>query len=245
MTVFTVKHGGRPGQAHARAPVVQIGAVIGRALRAEAAATQDIDDSGAIQDFVRNRIVLIPQPQVQSKSRAHLEFVLRITRIEGAPGADHALALQIRGRRRRVVNEILGGVVAEGGGGQGVAELSRRMRRMSTPILMVWPAADHGEVIDVGEAGADLGVQRGVAEAVEGAGAHGDGRGAIGPVVVVGAIQSKPDLVISSRREDVLVFEDDVGRDVGNYVVVSEGVQWNVDVSVCRRCSARRPCSRR
>ncbi len=207
---LSIQHGRRPGQADARAEVFRIGAVVGRALGAEAAAARDVNDGGTIQNLVRHRIVLIAQPQVQCEIRGDLEFVLCVARGEGAPVADHALALQISGRRRGVVDEILGRVVAEGGCGQGVAGVVQADAPDVHAELEGMPAADHGEVIDVGEGGADLGIERGVAYAVEGAGAHGDRRSAIGPVVVVGAIQPKLDLVVSGGREDVLVFEDEV-----------------------------------
>ena len=41
------------------------------------------------------RVVFVPQSEVQSEVRSHLEFILRIALIEGAPVADHAFALQI------------------------------------------------------------------------------------------------------------------------------------------------------
>ena len=62
--------------------------------------------------------------------------------------------------------------------------------------------------------------------------AHRDGRSAVAPVVVVGAVHSELRLVDRGRREDVLELQDEVGGNVGNHVVVAQRVRGVVDVGV-------------
>ena len=97
---LAVERRGRPRQPDARPEVLGIGIVIRRALRAEAAAADDIDHRGAIENLVRDRVVFVAQSQVQGQIRRDSEFVLRVALIERAPVADDALALQDTWRSR-------------------------------------------------------------------------------------------------------------------------------------------------
>ncbi len=92
--------------------------------------------------------------------------------------------------------------------------------------------ANHGQVVDIGERGPNLGIQGVPAHTVERPGADVKRRGPIIPVMVVGAIQTEFRFVHRSRREDVLDLKDNVRRDMGNHVARAQSVGGVIDVGV-------------
>ncbi len=105
---------GRPGHANARSEVLVVRIVIRRAFRAITSATGNVDHRGAIQNLVSHRIELISQSQIQREVRTGLELILRIGLVERAAGAHNSLALEVGCRCGGVVDEVVGGVVADG-----------------------------------------------------------------------------------------------------------------------------------
>ncbi len=165
MVVLPWSARGRPGHADARAEIRGVGAVVRRALGTEAAAAEDIDHRRAVQDLVRHGVKLVAQSQVQSKLRVHFEIVLEIAHGERAPVADYALALELSGRSSGIVDEIGRRSIADRLGGERVAGVIQPDAADFNAGLEGVTAADHGQVIDVVERGADFGVERGAADA--------------------------------------------------------------------------------
>ena len=95
---LAVQRARRPGHADARAEILGVGIVVGRALGAEAAAAGDVHHRRTVQNLVGHRVIFVAQPQVQSKFLVHFEIVLEVAHGERAPVADHALALEVSGR---------------------------------------------------------------------------------------------------------------------------------------------------
>ena len=86
---------GRPCHTETRSEIPGVGIVIGRSFGAEAAAVRDIHDRRAVQNFVHDRIVLIPQSEIEGQCRTYPEIVLGVALKKRPAVPDHSFALKV------------------------------------------------------------------------------------------------------------------------------------------------------
>ena len=222
-----------PSHANARAEILGVGTVVGRALGAVPAAAGDVHHGGTAQNLVRHRVIFVAQTQVQCEFRANLEIVLEEAHGEGAPVSDHALAHEVSSRLGRVGNKTGGIGVSDGLRSESIAGVIQPDTARFHAGLEGVAATHHGEGVDVVESSADFGIERSAADAVKvPRDAERHGRRAEPPVVVVGAVQSELGFVDGGGSEDMLNLQNHVGGNVRHHVVGAEGVGGVVDVSV-------------
>ena len=181
---------------------------------------------------MRDRVVFVAQSEIERQVRSDPEIVLRIALKKRPAVPDHSFSLKISGGVGLVIDEVVVRRVGDRRRRQRIAGVIQLDAADVDSELQRVTAADHRQVIDIGESRADFGIERGVADAVEGRNAGGYRRGPISPVVIVGAIQPELDFVDCGRRKDALVLQNEVGGNVRNHVVASQRVRRIIDISV-------------
>src|SRR5262249_34411719 len=86
---LSTEHSRRPCHAQTWPQILRVRIVIGRPLRTESTATLYVDYRRTIQDLVRNRVVFIPEPQVQRQVWVHFELVLKVVLVKSAAISNH------------------------------------------------------------------------------------------------------------------------------------------------------------